>query len=76
LKRENKDNEAIGALLEEIGIFEKKKEAIFREIEKLGENPNPKKIQSLAKQIRKLINNFNDKLEDIEKITEKIQERR
>jgi hypothetical protein len=72
LNKENKGNEVIDALFEEIGTFEKKKEAILRGVEKPGKKLNPKKIKSLMRRIKKAVNGLQNKVEAIEERASKL----
>ena len=68
-----KERTVIDELLEELTTLEKKKAKIFQEVEELTKksNPRPGEVVSLVRRLRKLISNFQGKMEAIEKMASK-----
>ena len=69
-----KEKKVLDKLVKELIILEKKKARILQEVEELTKKTkaDPKEIRMLIKRIKKLIGDFEGKLEAIEKMASKL----
>ena len=73
-EKEVKEKKIVDELLKELRVMEGKKEKILEDVEALTKKPkpDPQEIKTLVRRTRKLIEDFESKLEDVEKMASKI----
>jgi len=73
-KEKEKGKRLVDDLLKELEVLEKKKAKILQEAEELTrrQKVNPQEVRTLVKRLQKLLSDFQDKLEEIEKMAARL----